>query len=125
MSKSKLNASLYSYLLVIAFFIGLLFANMVHYENAVSPLANVAHTDLVSAEGTYLRTRDTRDLVNLIKSLAYHQEIMLESVHQKALACYGQELLDRTREQSLDLEDYDTEAVMLELLRIVRRAGAR
>lgn len=81
--------------------------------------------DIPQAEADFAASGSNEDLVLLVKALCWRLEAAGDESAWEPLARYGQALLDRAKAETVDLETVDDPDVMLQVLRVVRRVGAK
>ena len=81
--------------------------------------------DIVRTEAEFAASGSNEDLVLLVKALCWRLEVAGDESAREPLLDYGQELLDRAKAETVDLETVDDPDVMLQVLRVVRQVGAK
>lgn len=124
MIRKKTNAHLYVAILVLLMIVGTLIASQLKQQASIFDIGDYSAISVDDAEAAYKNSKSTNDLLLLLKTLAYRQEVLGEKNLNNKIANYGTLLLDRAKTQDLDLSKLDEEHIMLQLLRIIRQAGA-
>ncbi|HHT15505.1 MAG TPA: hypothetical protein GXZ86_06475 [Clostridiales bacterium] len=124
MIRKKTNAHLYVAILVLLMIVGTLIASQLKQQASIFDIGDYSAISVDDAEAAYKNSKSTKDLLLLLKTLAYRQEVLGEKNLKNKIANYGTLLLDRAKTQDLDLSKLDEEHIMLQLLRIIRQAGA-
>lgn len=124
MIRKKTNAHLYVAILVLLMIVGTLIASQLKQQASIFDIGDYSAISVDDAEAAYKNSKSTKDLLLLLKTLAYRQEGLGENGLKNKIADYGTLLLDRAKTQDLDLSKLDEEHIMLQLLRIIRQAGA-
>ncbi|MGI6699248.1 MAG: hypothetical protein ACOX6G_02830 [Christensenellales bacterium] len=124
MIRKKTNAHLYVAILVLLMIVGTLIASQLKQQASIFDIGDYSAISVDDAEAAYQNSKSTNDLLLLLKTLAYRQEGLGENGLKNKIADYGTLLLDRAKTQDLDLSKLDEEHIMLQLLRIIRQAGA-
>ncbi len=124
MIRKKTNAHLYVAILVLLMIVGTLIASQLKQQASIFDIGDYSAISVDDAEAAYKNSKSTKDLLLLLKTLAYRQEVLGEKNLKNKIATYGTLLLDRAKTQDLDLSKQDEEHIMLQLLRIIRQAGA-
>ena len=88
-------------------------------------IGDYSHVDIAEAEAEFEQTKTNDSLVYLCKALSWRAEVAGEEGAREKLRYYGQLLLDRAKEEMIDLEHADDPDVMLAVLRVIRETGAR
>jgi hypothetical protein len=104
--------------------VGTLIASQLKQQASIFDIGDYSAISVDDAEAAYKNSKSTKDLLLLLKTLAYRQEVLGEKNLKNKIANYGTLLLDRAKTQDLDLSKLDEEHIMLQLLRIIRQAGA-
>ena len=81
--------------------------------------------DIARTEAEFAASGSNEDLVLLVKALCWRLEVAGDESAREPLLDYGQELLDRAKAETGDLETVDDPDVMLQVLRVVRQVGAK
>lgn len=124
MIRKKTNTHLYAAILVLLMIVGTLIASQLKQQASIFDIGDYSAISVDDAEAAYQNSKSTNDLLLLLKTLAYRQEVLGEKSLKNKIADYGTLLLDRAKTQDLDLSKLDEEHIMLQLLRIIRQAGA-
>lgn len=99
----------------------------INKNTAAKPLdiGDFSNYDVLEIEQQY-KDRPTNDnLLLLIKVLCYESEVNNNEESRTLIKQYGSELFSRAKRNEIDLSSVDSEAVMLEIIRIIKYYGAR
>ena len=90
-------------------------------------IGDLSAEDPAAAEAVYLENGSDENLINLLKILCYQYKIKGSETVVPDIRRYGQELLDRAKAGSIDLEmaDREQDGHILQILNVIRGAGAR
>lgn len=124
MIRKKTNVHLYVAILILLMIVGTFIANQLKQQASTFDIGDYSAISIDEAEAAYQNSKNTKDLLFLLKTLAYHQEVLGENDLKNKILNYGTILLDMVKIQDLDLSKLDEEHIMLQLLRVIRQAGA-
>lgn len=120
-SKVKTSAMVYSVLfgLLVIGSIAIFTAK----EDKQLDIGDFSGYDPIQTEQTYLQAPTNENLLLLLKVLCYESEV--EDKNQTALLQqYGTELFSRAKKNEIDLATADDEAIMLKLIKVIKKNGA-
>ena len=112
-------------LMVLLLVLGSLMASTLQHSRTSLSIGDFSRADPAAAKAAFEGSRTDRDLVTLIKILCYRWKVQGDEATRPDLARYGTLLLDRARAGESDLEKADDPDVMLQVLALIREAGAR
>lgn len=113
--------------MTIAMAVLMIIATLVTAEFQPRPfdIGDYSQANIEEAEKQFASSQTNEDLVLLCKALSWRIEIAGEAEAGEKLNHYGQLLLDRAKEESVDLEEVDDPEVMLAVLKVIRETGAK
>ena len=88
-------------------------------------IGDLSGADPEKALSAYRESGSAEDLVDLLKILCYRYKIEGDETVLTDIRTYGQELLDRAKAQTVDLEKMDQNGDILQILNVIRGTGAR
>lgn len=90
-------------------------------------IGDLSGADRAAAAEAYAADRSDENLITLLKILCYQYKIEGDETLVPEIREYGQELLDRAKDRTIDLEKTDREqnGVILQILNVIRSTGAR
>ena len=88
-------------------------------------IGDLSSVDVAAAEAQFAQSQSNEDLVLLVKALCWQYCAGGNEAAAQPLRDYGQQLLDRAKAETIDLERADNPEHMLQVLRVVRALGAR
>ena len=95
------------------------------YQSKPFDIGDYSQVSIEEAEQQFAASQTNEDLVFLCKALSWRAEIAADEQAKEKLNHYGQLLLDRAKEESVDLETIDDPDIMLAVLRVIRETGAK
>lgn len=95
------------------------------YQPKSFDIGDYSEVSIEEAEKQFVISQSNEDLVYLCKALSWRVEIAGEEEAVEKLNFYGQQLLDRAKEERVDLETVDDPDIMLAVLRVIRETGAK
>jgi len=104
--------------------LGTMFAARQRDAQAAFDIGDYGAGSIEQAEQAFQEGGTNESLLLLLKALCYRQEALGEADWKEKIAYYGGELYARAKAGSVDLEKADEERVMLQLLKVLREAGA-
>ena len=96
-----------------------------HFQPKPFDIGDYSHVDINTAQERFADSQSNEDLVLLCKVLSWNVETNQDESARELLKQYGQELLDRAKAESVDLETIDDPEIMLSVLRVIRESGAK
>lgn len=105
-------------MLAATFFVG-------QYQSKPFDIGDYSQINIEEAEQQFAASQTNEDLVLLCKALSWRIEVGGDETAKEKLNHYGQLLLDRAKEESIDLETVDDPDIMLAVLRVIRETGAK
>ena len=104
-----------------------LVANQVRDREKPFDIGDFSAADPASAMDAYRSSGSDEDLVYLLKILCYRYKIEGDETAVPDIRTFGQELLERAKSQTVDLEkmDRDQEGAILQILNVIRSTGAK
>ena len=101
----------------------------VHFRQEEKPfdIGDYSGADPEQALSVYRESGSETDLVELLKILCYRYKIGGDETVLPDIRNYGQELLERAKSQTIDLErmDKDQNGTILQILDVIRSTGAK
>ena len=101
----------------------------VHFRHEEKPfdIGDLSGADPEKALSIYRESGSDADLVELLKILCYRYKIVGDETVLPDIRNYGQELLERAKSQTVDLEkmDKDQNGAILQILDVIRSTGAK
>lgn len=101
----------------------------VHFRHEEKPfdIGDLSGADPEKALSVYRESGSDADLVELLKILCYRYKIVGDETVLPDIRNYGQELLERAKSQTVDLEkmDKDQNGAILQILDVIRSTGAK
>ena len=101
----------------------------VHFRHEEKPfdIGDLSGADPEKALSVYRESGSDADLVELLKILCYRYKIIGDETVLPDIRNYGQELLERAKSQTVDLEkmDQDQNGAILQILDVIRSTGAK
>ena len=101
----------------------------VHFRHEEKPfdIGDLSGADPEKALSVYRESGSDVDLVELLKILCYRYKIVGDETVLPDIRNYGQELLERAKSQTVDLEkmDKDQNGAILQILDVIRSTGAK
>ena len=101
----------------------------VHFRHEEKPfdIGDLSGADPEKALSIYRESGSDADLVELLKILCYRYKIVGDETVLPDIRNYGQELLERAKSQTVDLEkmDQDQNGAILQILDVIRSTGAK
>ncbi len=101
----------------------------VHFRHEEKPfdIGDLSGADPEKALSVYRESGSDADLVELLKILCYRYKIIGDETVLPDIRNYGQELLERAKSQTVDLEkmDKDQNGAILQILDVIRSTGAK
>ena len=99
----------------------------VHLRQEEKPfdIGDLSGADAEKALSVYRESGSAEDLVDLLKILCYRYKIEGDETVVPDIRTYGQELLDRAKAQTVDLEKMDQNGDILQILNVIRGTGAK
>lgn len=96
------------------------------WTNANKPLdiGDYSSYDVVTVEKTYTSSPTNENLLLLLKVLCYKDEVEENSQLGTLIKKYGSEIFKRAKDETIDLSTVDDEAVMTQIIEILRYYGA-
>ncbi|MBQ6509774.1 MAG: hypothetical protein IJI07_09915 [Flexilinea sp.] len=88
-------------------------------------IGDLSGADPEDALTAYRESGSAEDLVDLLKILCYRYKIEGDETVVPDIRTYGQELLDRAKAQTVDLEKMDQNGDILQILNVIRGTGAK
>ena len=88
-------------------------------------IGDFSGADAEKALSVYRESGSAEDLVDLLKILCYRYKIEGDETVLPDIRSYGQELLDRAKAQTVDLEKMDQNGDILQILNVIRGTGAK
>ena len=88
-------------------------------------IGDLSGADAEKALSVYRESGSAEDLVDLLKILCYRYKIEGDETVLPDIRSYGQELLDRAKAQTVDLEKMDQNGDILQILNVIRGTGAK
>ena len=88
-------------------------------------IGDLSGADPEKALSAYRESGSAEDLVDLLKILCYRYKINGDETVLPDIRTYGQDLLDRAKAQTVDLEKMDQNGDILQILNVIRGTGAR
>lgn len=90
-------------------------------------IGDLSGADRTAAAEAFAADRSDENLIALLKILCYQYKIEGEKTLVPEIRTYGQELLDRAKAHTVDLEQMDREqnGEILQILNVIRSTGAR
>lgn len=88
-------------------------------------IGNLSGADAEKALSDYRESDSAEDLVDLLRILCYRYKIEGDETVLPDIRNYGQELLDRAKAQTVDLEKMDRDGDILQILNVIRSTGAK
>ena len=90
-------------------------------------IGDLSGADRSAAAEAYAADGSNENLITLLKILCYQYKIEGDGTLVPEIRQYGQELLDRAKTQTIDLEKTDREqnGEILQILNVIRSTGAR
>ena len=88
-------------------------------------IGDLSGADAEKALSVYRESGSAEDLVDLLKILCYRYKIEGDETVLPDIRTYGQELLDRAKAQTVDLEKMDQNGDILQILNVIRGTGAK
>lgn len=123
LSKGRMTA--YSLLMVMVALAATLLAGALQDRNRSWDFGAWTETDVVSAQAEYQQEPDNDHLARLLKGLCWQYKVRGDESVISQLQALGQELLDRARNETADLEQMDGDGVLSQALAVIREVGAR
>ena len=81
--------------------------------------------DRSASEAAFLEEGSDEKLIDLLKVLCYAYKIEGDETVVPQIRAYGQMLLDRAKTGSTDLEKFDENGDVLQILNVIRSTGAK
>ena len=97
----------------------------VRQEEKPFDIGDLSGADLEKALSVYRESDSPEDLAELLKILCYRYKIEGDETVLPDIRTYGQELLDRAKAQTADLEKMDQNGDILQILNVIRGTGAK
>ena len=97
----------------------------VRQEEKPFDIGDLSGADLEKALSVYRESDSPEDLAELLKILCYRYKIEGDETVLPDIRTYGQELLDRAKAQTADLEKMDQNGDILQILNVIRSTGAK
>ena len=101
----------------------------VHFRHEEKPfdIGDLSGADPEKALSVYRESGSDADLVELLKILCYRYKIVGDETVLPDIRNYGQELLERAKSQTVDLEkmDQDQNGAILQIVDVIRSTGAK
>ena len=94
-------------------------------EDKPFDIGDLSGADPENALSVYRESGSAEDLVDLLKILCYRYKINGDETVLPDIRTYGQELLDRAKAQTVDLEKMDQNGDILQILNVIRGTGAK
>ena len=88
-------------------------------------IGDYSGADPAAAEQAFLDSDSNESLIEMLKVLCYRYKIEGDETVIPKIRRYGQELLDRARVETVDLEKMDENGEILQILSVIRGTGAR
>ena len=90
-------------------------------------IGDLSGADRAAAAEAYAADGSNENLITLLKILCYQYKIEGDGTLVPEIHTYGQELLDRAKDRTIDLEKTDREqnGEILQILNVIRSTGAR
>ncbi len=88
-------------------------------------IGDLSGADAEKALSAYRESGSAEDLTDLLKILCYRYKIEGDETVLPDIRTYGQELLDRAKAQTVDLEKMDRDGDILQILSVIRSTGAK
>lgn len=90
-------------------------------------IGDLSGADRAAAAEAFAADGSDENLITLLKILCYQYKIEGDETLVPEIREYGQELLDRAKDRTIDLEKTDREqnGVILQILNVIRSTGAR
>lgn len=90
-------------------------------------IGDLSGADRAAAAEAYAADGSNENLITLLKILCYQYKIEGDGTLVPEIRQYGQELLDRAKDRTIDLEKTDREqnGEILQILNVIRSTGAR
>jgi len=96
-----------------------------HFHPQPFDIGDYSHIVISDAEAKFAVSQTNEDLVLLCKALSWQVEAAGQEEARELLRYYGQQLLDRAKSETVDLEKIDDPDIMLAVLRVIRECGAK
>ena len=88
-------------------------------------LGDYTQASIQENELQYLNSNDPKDLVELLKGQCFMVVVEKDESYEQDIEKYGTQLYDFVRYQGIDLSTLDKEENMMELLRCIKKYGAK
>lgn len=88
-------------------------------------IGDLSGVDIAAAEAAFAQSQTNEDLVKLVKALCWRYAAAEDESVKEPLVKYGQMMLDRAKEDTIDLEYVDNSDHMLQVLSVIRELGAK
>ncbi len=97
----------------------------IRQEEKPFDIGDLSGADPEMALSAFRESDSPEDLVDLLKILCYRYKIEGDEAVLPDIRTYGQELLDRAKAQTVDLEKMDRDGDILQILNVIRSTGAK
>ena len=126
MNRGGSNARAAFALMILCLLLGTLLAYTWRGQNRPFDIGDFSAVSPESARAQYAQSGTNEDLVYLLKTLSYRYVLQEEEALGPEIRALGQELFDRARAGTADLEALDDEeGTLLQVLSVVRQLGAK
>lgn len=122
-SKGKMTA--YSLLMIVLVLTSALIAGEMRNRETEWYFGEWNPSALDAAHAAYQADDSNENLATLLKGLCWQYKLQGDESVKPQLLSLGQQLLDRAKSETADLEQMDGDGVMTQVLRVIREVGAR